>query len=44
MYHPFQVDPSKINIDLIKPWVTKRIIEILGIEDDVVIDYVINQR
>ena len=33
---------SKVKIDVIKPWITKRITEILGFEDDVVIDFCFN--
>lgn len=28
---------------MIKPWITKRLQELLGIEDDVVIEFVFNQ-
>ena len=34
---------TKINLATIKPWITKRIIEILGFEDDVVIEFIFNQ-
>ena len=33
----------KVNLDVIKPWITKRFQELLGIEDDVVIEFVFNQ-
>lgn len=33
---------KKVNVDTIKPWVTQKITEILGFEDDVVIGYVFN--
>ena len=33
---------SKVNMDVIKPWITERITEILNFEDDVVIDYCFN--
>ena len=32
----------KVNLDTIKPWVTTRITKMLGIEDDVVIEFVFN--
>lgn len=32
----------KVNIDVIKPWITKRITELLGMEDDVIIDFCFN--
>ncbi|CAF0979119.1 unnamed protein product [Adineta ricciae] len=38
-----KIDSSKINLDVIKPWIAKRLHELLGIEDDVVIEYVFNQ-
>ena len=37
-----QVDLEKVNLDVIKPWITARITELLGIEDDVIIDFVFN--
>jgi serine/arginine repetitive matrix protein 1 len=33
----------KVNLDVIKPWITKRLEELLGLEDDVVIEFVFNQ-
>lgn len=38
-----QVDMSKVNLEVIKPWITKRVTEILGFEDDVVIEFIFNQ-
>jgi serine/arginine repetitive matrix protein 1 len=38
-----KIDMLKINLDVIKPWITKRLQELLGIEDDVVIEFVFNQ-
>lgn len=38
-----QVDMTKINLETLKPWVTKKITTILGMEDDVVIEFVFNQ-
>ncbi|KAI9272428.1 hypothetical protein EDC94DRAFT_555087 [Helicostylum pulchrum] len=34
-----KVDMKKVNLDVIKPWISNRITEILGLEDEVVIDY-----
>lgn len=34
---------SKVNADILKPWITQRITELLGIEDDVIIEFVFNQ-
>lgn len=33
---------EKVNLDVLKPWMTKRITEILGFEDDVVLEFVMN--
>ncbi len=33
---------GKVNLDVIKPWITSRVTELLGFEDDVVIDFVFN--
>ena len=33
---------EKVNLDVVKPWITKKLIEILGFEDDVVMQYVFN--
>lgn len=30
-------------MDVIKPWITMRVNKILGIEDDVVIEYILSQ-
>ncbi|UJR15708.1 hypothetical protein I4U23_002643 [Adineta vaga] len=38
-----KVDMLKVNLDVIKPWITMRLQELLGIEDDVVIEFVFNQ-
>jgi len=35
-----KVDMKKVNWDIIKPWIAKRVTEILGLEDDVLINYV----
>lgn len=34
---------QKVKLDVIKPWITTKITQILGIEDDVVVEFVINQ-
>merc|ERR1712243_342990 len=34
---------TKVNLDTIKPWINQKISEILGFEDDVVIEFVYNQ-
>ncbi len=33
---------EKVNLDVMKPWITTRVTELLGFEDDVVIDFVFN--
>ena len=33
---------SKVSLDTIKPWISQRITKILGIEDDVVIEFIFN--
>lgn len=40
---PVQVDMTKVRLEVVKPWVTEKITGILGMEDDVVIEYVFNQ-
>ena len=34
---------QKVKLDVIKPWITTKITQILGMEDDVVVEFVINQ-
>lgn len=34
---------SKVKLDVIKPWITTKITQILGMEDDVVVEFVYNQ-
>jgi hypothetical protein len=34
---------SKVKLDVIKPWIAQKITEILGMEDDVVVEFVFNQ-
>jgi len=38
-----KVDLAKINLEVLKPWITCKLNDILGIEDDVVIEYVFTQ-
>ena len=40
-YSP-QIDMEKVSVDTVKPWISQRINEILGFEDEVVIDFVFN--
>ncbi|OLL22198.1 PWI domain-containing protein [Neolecta irregularis DAH-3] len=36
-----KVDMSKVNLSVMKPWITRKVIEYLGFEDDVIIDFAI---
>ncbi|KAL0095028.1 PWI domain-containing protein, partial [Phycomyces blakesleeanus] len=36
-----KVDMKKVNLDVIKPWISNRITQLLGFEDEVVIDFAI---
>ncbi|CAD7962203.1 unnamed protein product [Amoebophrya sp. A120] len=38
-----EIDMSKITFDSIKPWIKTKVIEIMGFEDDIVIEYVNSQ-
>ena len=35
----YKVDMRKVNLQAIKPWITKKVIELVGFEDEVVIEY-----
>lgn len=34
---------SKVRLDVLRPWISKKITEILKIDDDVVVEFVYNQ-
>lgn len=36
-----KVDMKKVNLDVMRPWISTRITELLGFEDEVVIDFTI---
>lgn len=38
-----RVDMSKVKLDVLRPWISQKITEILHIEDDVVVEFVYNQ-
>lgn len=38
-----KVDMNKVNVETLKPWISQRITELLGIEDDVLVEFVYNQ-
>ena len=33
------MDLKKVNLNILKPWITRAVIDLLGFEDEVVIDY-----
>ncbi|KAI0282769.1 PWI domain-containing protein, partial [Russula aff. rugulosa BPL654] len=35
----FQVDMRKVNLQVIRPWVAKKVVELVGFEDEVLIEY-----
>lgn len=37
-----KIDTTKVNMTVMKPWITQRLIDLIGFEDDVVIDFVIS--
>ncbi|KAJ2718813.1 Serine/arginine repetitive matrix protein 1 [Coemansia sp. Benny D115] len=37
-----RVDLGKVNMEVIKPWISNEIINILGIEDEVLFEYIVN--
>jgi serine/arginine repetitive matrix protein 1 len=39
---PLQIDMTKVAINTLKPWISQRITDLLGIEDDVVVALCIN--
>ena len=38
----FQIDIAKVELTIINKWITERLIDLLGFEDDIVINLVIN--
>ena len=38
-----KVDMGKVKVDVLKPWITKRVYELLKVEDDVVVEFIFNQ-
>jgi len=39
----FKVDMNKVKLEVLKPWISNRIIDLLGMEDDVLVEFVSNQ-
>jgi serine/arginine repetitive matrix protein 1 len=35
-----KVDISKVNLDVLRPWIAKRVTELLGFEDEICIEFV----
>jgi hypothetical protein len=35
----FQVDLKKVNLNVIRPWIAKKVTELVGFEDEVVVEY-----
>jgi hypothetical protein len=35
-----QIDPSKIQMDVVKPWIATRVTELIGFEDEVLINFI----
>ncbi|CAB4060868.1 SRRM1 [Lepeophtheirus salmonis] len=38
-----KIDLTKVKLDVLKPWITKKIAALLGMEDDVVVEFIFNQ-
>lgn len=38
-YNTLQVDMRKVNLSVIRPWIAKRVVELVGFEDEVVVEY-----
>lgn len=34
-----RVDMRKVNLGVMRPWITKKVVELVGIEDEVVVEY-----
>jgi hypothetical protein len=34
-----KIDMRKVNLNVIKPWIAKKIVELIGFEDDILIGY-----
>ena len=38
-----KIDMKKVKLDVLKPWLTERVAQILGMEDDVLVEFIFNQ-
>ena len=36
-----QVDMRKVNLTVIRPWIAKKVLELVGFEDDLVVEYAV---
>jgi PWI domain len=39
MFNEEKVDMRKVNLQVIRPWITNKVVELVGIEDEVVVEY-----
>ena len=37
------MDTTRVKLDVLKPWIGKRVAEFIGMEDDVVVEFIFNQ-
>ncbi len=43
-HRPFQIDMTRVKLDVLKPWIGQRVANFLnGLEDDVIVEFVFNQ-
>jgi hypothetical protein len=35
----YKVDMRKVNLQVIRPWIAKKVVELVGFEDEVVVEY-----
>merc|ERR1712223_1368887 len=38
-----KVDTTRVKLDVLKPWIGKRVAEFIGMEDDVIVEFIFNQ-
>ena len=39
MKYQYQVDMRKVELSVIRPWIVKKVVELVGFEDEVVVEY-----
>ncbi len=39
MFINLKVDMRKVNLQVLRPWIVKKVVELLGFEDEVVVEY-----